>query len=552
MKIIKPKKNSSDILLSAANQMAEVLLTIDDNNELESSIMTSMEIIGRSMGVDRVHIWRLVEKDNAANFIHTRQWLSEIGKKKAPMPIGILVPYHAESEWGQALFHGNCVKGPVSKMPKEEQDLFTKYDTKSVVLVPLYLKEEFWGLFTINDCVQERDFNDDEITILQSVSLMMANAINRCAMITELREAEELTKLMLDSSPLCCQIWDRNYKIIDCNEAGLKLYGFKNKQEFMDEFSIRCSPEFQPDGQRSVEGAIKCIDKAFEEGYYHFNWMHKMPYSDTLMPAEITLVLVSYKNDFLVIAYTRDLREHHKMMTDLETALFEARESSRSKSEFLSRMSHEMLTPMNAIKGMTQLAKLRHKDGELKESLDEIDYASNQLLRLINDLLDVSDRRDSAFLLSEASFSFEAMFKKIYDEISYNFSEKKQIFNYNIAASIPAFLIGDERHLIRVITYLLTNANKFTPAYGKVYFEADIHSEDNETITLRIVISDNGIGIDKEHQNSIFNIFEQVDGGHKRKHEGTGLGLPIARRIIEIMGGTIRVDSELNKGAKFT
>ena len=129
-----------------------------------------------------------------------------------------------------------------------------------------------------------------------------------------LREANERTMLMLDTSPLCAQIWERNLNTIDCNEAGVKLYGFKSKKEYAERFIGECSPEYQPDGQRSDEKAVRLVNEAFEDGYCRFDWMHQIPADGTLIPAEVTLVRGKYGNDDVVIGYTRDMREEHKMM----------------------------------------------------------------------------------------------------------------------------------------------------------------------------------------------------------------------------------------------
>ena len=134
----------------------------------------------------------------------------------------------------------------------------------------------------------------------------------------DLRRAEERTKLMLDSSPICTQIWDREINTIDCNEAAVKLYRFKDKQEYVEKFVSECSPEFQPDGQRSDEKALALVRKVFTEGYWSGEWMHRIPADDTLLPSEVTLVRVNYGDDYVVLGYTRDLREHVKMMQDIE------------------------------------------------------------------------------------------------------------------------------------------------------------------------------------------------------------------------------------------
>jgi signal transduction histidine kinase len=132
-------------------------------------------------------------------------------------------------------------------------------------------------------------------------------------------------------------------------------------------------------------------------------------------------------------------------------------------------------------------------------------------------------------------------------------SQKKyQTFTYHVDFSIPPSLIGDRDRLGRVIGYLLDNAVKFTPEQGEIRFAADVIHKSGRNITLQIEVADNGISISEVHQSKLFDLFEQVDGGTTRQHGGIGLGLPLAKRIIEVMEGTIRVDSELGKGAKFT
>ena len=240
------------------------------------------------------------------------------------------------------------------------------------------------------------------------------------------------------------------------------------------------------------------------------------------------------------------------MMKEIESALFEAQEANRAKNNFLSRMSHEMLTPMNVIMGMTQIVKKENASGDLNEYLDQIDNASRNLLRLIHDLLEISGKKDGVFTLADSAFSFGAMFKDVLKEISRSVVEKQQTFNYDIDSSIPELLIGDEKRLAQVMTYLLSNAIKFTPEYGEIHLLTCVHSTDNETVGLRIEIKDSGIGISEEQQEHIFDVFEQVDGSLTRKYYGTGMGLPIARRIIEMLGGKIWVESRLGKETKFT
>ena len=139
------------------------------------------------------------------------------------------------------------------------------------------------------------------IVFLISISIFTNIRIKRKFVFTD------QTKLMLDATPLCCQLWDSNLKTIDCNEAAVRLYGFNDKQEYIKRFH-ECSPEYQSDGQRSEEKAMMLVKKAFAEGYCNFEWIHQLP-DGTPLPAEITLVRVNYKGGYVVAGYTRDLRD---------------------------------------------------------------------------------------------------------------------------------------------------------------------------------------------------------------------------------------------------
>jgi len=224
---------------------------------------------------------------------------------------------------------------------------------------------------------------------------------------------------------------------------------------------------------------------------------------------------------------------------------------SRAKNEFLARMSHEMRTPMNAIMGMMQIIKMRGVPDNIKDNLSKIDAACAQMMRLIDDTLDISGMEYGINKIISSAFNFYTMLETVSQEAGYNASEKNQTLKFKADPAIPQSLEGDEKRLKQVITTLLANAVKFTPDNGEISFEAFILKEDKEIITLQIEVTDNGIGISKEQQNKIFNIFEQVDGGNTRKYGGIGLGLALSKHIIGKMGGSIRIESELEKGAKF-
>ncbi|MCL1927354.1 MAG: response regulator [Treponema sp.] len=250
-----------------------------------------------------------------------------------------------------------------------------------------------------------------------------------------------------------------------------------------------------------------------------------------------------------VIAGTtaRKFRENER-----DAALKTAENASRAKTDFLSNMSHEMRTPMNAVIGMTVIAK---NSGEIEKKnycLNKIEEASNHLLGVINDILDMSKIEANKFELSPIEFNYEKMLQKVVTVSSFRADEKRQELSIHIDQNVPPVLIGDDQRLSQVIANLVSNAIKFTPDSGSVHIDTRQIEQIGEKCTLRISVTDSGIGITEEQKKRLFTSFAQADSGTSRKYGGTGLGLAISKRIVEMMNGEIWVTSESGKGATFT
>ena len=239
-------------------------------------------------------------------------------------------------------------------------------------------------------------------------------------------------------------------------------------------------------------------------------------------------------------------------ITEQTHAVLEAEASNRSKSLFLSNMSHEMRTPLNAIIGMTSIAK-GSNDREKKDyCLLKIENASKHLLGVINDVLDISEIESGKFSLVNNNFNIKEMIDLVYDVVMFKLDEKQQKFSLNIPDSLPIAVHGDAQKLSQVLTNILFNAIKFTPVQGEISLNVEYNYLHDNKVNLVFSVIDNGIGISKDHQQKLFDSFYQVDKALNKQFKGTGLGLTISNNIIKAMGGMITIDSELGAGSTFT
>jgi len=235
----------------------------------------------------------------------------------------------------------------------------------------------------------------------------------------------------------------------------------------------------------------------------------------------------------------------------IDTAKNKSDQESHHKSEFLSNMSHEMRTPLNAIIGMTTIGKKAGNIERKDYALNKISEASTHLLSVINDVLDMSKIEANRLELSPVEFDFKRMLNKIVSVIHFRVDEKQQNLTVKVDGKVPRFIVGDDYRLSQVILNLLTNAVKFTPEMGKISLETYLEGEKDGTCELRIEVADSGIGISPEQQARLFRAFVQAESGITRDYGGSGLGLAISKKIVELMDGKIWVESWLGHGSRF-
>ena len=260
---------------------------------------------------------------------------------------------------------------------------------------------------------------------------------------------------------------------------------------------------------------------------------------------------------FIDITDVTELRRMQAKLTEqaeaLRDALTVAEQANHAKSDFLSRMSHEIRTPMNAIIGMTTIAGAYIDDKQrVADCLKKIGYSSKHLMALINDVLDMSKIDEGKMKIAHENFDLESAVESMTSIIYPQATAKGLDFTVPFVELSDTVLKGDAMRLNQVLLNLLSNAIKFTPEGGSVRLEIQqVRRLDNQ-VRLRFIVSDTGIGMSKEFQGRLFNPFEQESVATARKFGGTGLGMPITKNLVTLMGGTISVKSESEKGSTFT
>jgi PAS domain S-box-containing protein len=330
-------------------------------------------------------------------------------------------------------------------------------------------------------------------------------------------------------------------RIVDANTSAEQFYGYKRdelKQMRISDINT-LPPEEIAAARRQAE----------QQKQIYFVFPHRLKNGD-IRTVEAYSSCIDIQGQPFLFSIIHDITERKLYEEQLKQARLDADMANRAKSEFLANMSHEIRTPMNGIFGMVQLLRFTSLTAEQEEYLYNLEISSRNLLSLLNDILDLSKIESGKITLEYLDFSLRHCIQEVVaTQISLIHQKRLQLVT-SIADTIPELLHGDPLRFKQILLNLLGNAIKFTDT-GSITIAADITARQGTTITLCLTISDTGIGMTPEAMTRIFAPFEQADNSTTRTHGGTGLGLTICRRLTELMGGQIRVESVAGQGSSF-
>ena len=531
-----------DMLLDTVNSAAAILLK-SEIDDFERSLKLCMSMIAEAVNLDRVHIWKRYKKDGVLYMDQIYDWCGDTKPRK-------IISYTTEMAnknlpgWIAALSSGKCINNIIRDMSCEEQAVFSPQGIQSIFVMPVFLSDEFWGLIGYDDCHRERIFTENEQSILSSAGNLIAYAIFQNEMTRSIRASAAKLEAVLNNYSGIIWSVDKNLIItlyqgryvdrtgnIETPVEGSTLHQFLDK-------AVK-----KPQHKKIFDNVLK----TFTEGPKEWDvWVNnnRLHFSSTPIYDEFGIVTD-------IVGSLVDITELSRLQTELEAALVEAREANNAKSDFLARMSHEMRTPLNAIIGLSGLSlETKGASKEIYDNLEKVYEAGEILLSTVNDILDISKIEAGRLELIPDEYNIPSLINDTITQNILRIGEKPIKFVLDMEPSMPAYLCGDELRIKQIFNNLLSNAFKYTKK-GKVELCIKCEREKN-TVWMTIRVQDTGRGIRPQEIGNLFTDYAQLDKSANRNIEGTGLGLSITKKIAEMMGGSVTVESEYGKGSVFT
>lgn len=365
-----------------------------------------------------------------------------------------------------------------------------------------------------------------------------------------LRETEQFFRSVLELAPDGLLVVDADGVIQLANEQCQRLFGYAREELIGQKVEMLVPDDIRPQ-HPALRAAFHRAPETRAMGAKRDLLARRK--DGSLFPVDIALSPVPARQGggVEVAASIRDITDRKLAEFELQAAKLKAEEATRMKSLFLANMSHEIRTPMNAIIGLSYLALKTSLTAKQRDYINKVHNAGTSLLAIINDILDFSKIEAGKLDIEITDFRLDDVISSVTTVTGQKATDKGLELLAHVASGIPQVLLGDPLRLGQILTNLVNNAVKFTER-GEICVNVEMLQHTGEKCQLRFSVRDTGIGMTKEQAAKLFQPFTQADMSTTRKHGGTGLGLTVCRRLVELMGGQIWLDSEPGVGTTFT
>lgn len=360
-----------------------------------------------------------------------------------------------------------------------------------------------------------------------------------------LRASEERFRVLSDAAPIGIFQIDRQYRITYANTRIEEICGLRAGMDLPTEGIEPIHPE---DKQGIID---EWTAASLSGGEFARDFRAVSPAGELRwLRARARAIFDADENKIGYVGTVEDITAQKQVAEELRQAKDAAETANKAKSEFLANMSHEIRTPMNAVIGLTGILLGSELTPQQRDLIATIRSSSEDLLTIINDILDFSKIESGRLELEHRPFDLRACIEAALDLVAVRAAEKDLELAYFMEEDVPEAILGDDTRLRQVMVNLLSNAVKFT-ADGEVSLTVDKVRDIDGAVELRFAVTDTGIGIPPDRMDRLFRSFSQVDASTTRHYGGTGLGLAISRRLCDLMGGRIWVESEAGRGSTF-
>ncbi len=562
---ISKRKESEEklkIRLKYERNVQEISKLLLEERNLSVGIQKTLELLLEVSEVSRVYYFE--NFNDPKDGLCMRQ-LNEVCapgvKSQMKNPLLQHMPYIPSfKRWKEKLSKNEPIFGSVKDFPLSEKMVLESQEIISIIVLPVFMEKNFHGFIGFDEIKNERNWSMDNIYLLRSVADSLGSYLERNNAIRKLKESEDRFRSFVENANdiVYSLTLDGIFTYVSPNWT--EMVGHDVKDVLGRTFKEFVHPDDIEKCQSFLEDVIntglkqKGVEYRVIQNNGNFTWhmSNASPIKDDQGK------VYSYVGIARDIGDRREAEENLKDINQqLEQSIMmanelamEAEKANMAKSQFLANMSHEIRTPMNGIIGMTGLLLETDLNYEQRKYAEIIRSSGEALLQLINDILDFSKIEAGRLELEVLEFDLRDLMDDISSVFAFKAREKNlELFTF-VDDNVPTLLSGDPGRLRQILTNLIGNAIKFTKE-GEIVVKVDLEDEQNDDIKLRFSVKDTGIGVADDKKEILFDEFTQADSSTTREFGGTGLGLAISKKLAEIMGGNIGMESQHGEGSIF-